>query len=92
MYHIIYTTNFRKQAKKIVRSGKCPSEKIENVIDIISSGVKIEEALHNHKLQGKYKDMYECHVRPDILIIYEKDENNNLITLIAIGSHSELFK
>lgn len=92
MYQIIFSNNFKKQSRKIIKSGQCPREKIENVIDILASGELLKLSLHNHKLQGKYNGLYECHIRPDVLLIYEKDEKLKLITLVALGSHNELFK
>lgn len=92
MYHVIYSHAYKKRSKKIVRSGKCPVEKIAGIIDILASGTPLPPAADNHKLQGVYDGMYECHVRPNLLLIYEKDEQNKIITLVDIGSHPELFK
>ncbi|MEK7463693.1 MAG: type II toxin-antitoxin system YafQ family toxin [Patescibacteria group bacterium] len=92
MYSILYSSKFRKQSKKIVGSGKYPREKIEYIINILASGIPLEPHLKNHKLHGKYNGMMECHVIPNMLLVYEKDEEKRLIILMALGSHSELFK
>jgi mRNA interferase YafQ len=44
----------------------------------------------NHTLTGNYKGGMELHLRPDDLLLYIKVEKES-ITLIALGSHSELF-
>ena len=47
----------------------------------------------NHYLTGKfgeYKNVQELHLLPDDLLVYYKVEHE-LIVLVAIGSHSELF-
>ncbi len=92
MYEIDYTRNFKKQVRKIIKSGRCPHAKIIKVIDALVSGSLLNPSLRNHKLNGEYLGMHECHIRPDVLLIYEKDESESLITLVAIGSHPELFK
>lgn len=44
-----------------------------------------------HKLIGNYKGCLECHIMPDLLIIWEQDEKEMEIYLLDIGSHSDLF-
>ena len=51
----------------------------------------LKSYLKNHKLQGQYKNLYECHIQSDVLLVYEKNEKLGLIILINIGSHSNLF-
>lgn len=91
MYKIFYTNNFKKQVSRIIFSGKCPRDRISYVINTIASNTLIDQSLKNHKLHGEYSGFYECHIRPDVLLIYTKDNENNMIICAAIGSHSELF-
>lgn len=44
----------------------------------------------NHSLKGDYKGFFDCHLKPDCIAIYRKDDN--YIELARIGSHSHLFK
>ena len=44
----------------------------------------------DHPLSGKWKSYWECHVKPDLLLIYKKPDSNAL-HLARLGSHSELF-
>jgi addiction module RelE/StbE family toxin len=43
------------------------------------------------ELLGEYKDCMECHVESDTLLIWF-DEDSNIVKLIRLGTHSELFK
>ena len=43
-----------------------------------------------HLLQGEYKGCMECHIQGDYLLIWF-DEENDIIELVRLGSHSELF-
>lgn len=43
----------------------------------------------DHVLSGNWAAVRECHIKPDLLLIYEKPEG--LLRLIRLGSHSELF-
>ena len=91
MYKRIYSNNFRKNLKSYLKNGNFSREKLEGIIDRIILGLPLEVSLKNHKLQGRYKHLYECHIQPDILLIHGKDEKLGLIILINIGSHSNLF-
>ncbi|WP_083852664.1 type II toxin-antitoxin system YafQ family toxin [Pedobacter arcticus] len=44
-----------------------------------------------HKLSGKFIGYWECHVKPDLLLIWEQTETLKLIELIRTGTHSDLF-
>ena len=43
----------------------------------------------DHALTGDWKDHRECHVRPDLLLIYRLPDPDTL-QLVRLGSHSEL--
>nr|WP_269799894.1 type II toxin-antitoxin system YafQ family toxin [Helicobacter pylori] len=43
----------------------------------------------DHSLVGEYKGCRECHIKPDVLLVYRIQ--NNVLTLVRLGSHSELF-
>jgi mRNA interferase YafQ len=44
----------------------------------------------DHSLTGEYKDCRECHLKPDLLLIY-RSAGDNILELTRLGSHSELF-
>ncbi|MDO7253952.1 type II toxin-antitoxin system YafQ family toxin, partial [Helicobacter cappadocius] len=50
-----------------------------------------ESKYKDHKLKGEYKDFRECHIKPDLLLIYKIDKEVLILACIAIGSHSDLF-
>jgi len=45
---------------------------------------------HDHELSGDWRVYRECHVKPDLLLIYRKPDSETL-WLVRLGSHSELF-
>ena len=44
---------------------------------------------HDHALTGPWKDHRDCHVRPDLILIYRKPDEDHL-DLVRLGSHAEL--
>ena len=57
---------------------------------MLINNVELPEKDKKHKLLGQYNDCLECHIEGDFLLIWI-DEENDLIELIRLGSHSELF-
>ena len=93
MYQLKATTKFKKDLKK-VKSNHKNFELTSSVLGILQKkGVAgISKSMKSHKLTGNYKDNWECHIKPDLLIIWIQIESPKVITLVRIGLHSDLFK
>ncbi|MCM4173644.1 type II toxin-antitoxin system YafQ family toxin [Arenibacter sp. TNZ] len=93
MYKLVISTKFKKDLKRIVKN---PTDK-ELTIAVLKllkeKGVSgIPNEMKPHKLKGNYRNNWECHIRPDLLIIWYQIEAPNIINLVRIGSHSDLFR
>jgi mRNA interferase YafQ len=87
--YLIKTTNaFEKDVSKMQKRGK-DLLKLQFVIRTLADGKLLPNRFRNHKLTGNYKDLSECHVEPDWLLIYEI--KNNILYLVRTGTHSDLF-
>lgn len=60
-----------------------------SVVDILGSDALLEPRYQDHPLSGEWKDHRDCHIRPDLLLIYQKLDSD-LLRLVRLGSHSEL--
>ncbi len=91
-YKIDFTSNFKRQLKKIIKQNKNIQELLE-VITKLANQEELDPKYRNHSLidDKTYKNCNECHIRPDWLLIYKYDNNVLVIVLFATGSHSELF-
>lgn len=91
-YKIKYTSDFKKNYKKIKKQGK-DVEKLKYVIGKLANGLELEEKYKNHILTDSkyYKNCGECHVEPDWLLVYKYMDDELILVLVATGSHSELF-
>ncbi len=85
---IIYTSRFKKDVKKI-QNDKKKIVKLKYVIDCLYQEIELDIKYRNHNLIGNYKGYKECHVQPDLLLIYKVVANK--LQLVRLGSHSELF-
>lgn len=88
-YTIKKTSSFKTSIKKI--KDQTILKEIENVIDKLANDEKLEDKYNDHKLKGEYKGYKECHIKPDLLLIYKKQKEVLILTCVDIGNHSELF-
>lgn len=91
-YTIDFTTNFKKQYKKLKKQGK-DLTKLLKIIEKLAIGEELEIKNKNHSLINNkyYKDCKECHIEPDWLLIYKIKNNELILLLVSTGSHSDLF-
>ncbi|MDA1292567.1 MAG: type II toxin-antitoxin system YafQ family toxin [bacterium] len=85
-YRVRASRQYRKDYKKIIRSGKDVS-KLEKVIDTIAAGKKLEEKHKDHPLKEGLKGKRECHITADWLLLYEKHDDELLLLLLRTGDH-----
>ncbi|MBI5221700.1 MAG: type II toxin-antitoxin system YafQ family toxin [Candidatus Magasanikbacteria bacterium] len=91
-YNLTSTKDFRRQYKKLKRSGNGRAlEELKDVIYKLRSGEILSEKYRNHVLKGEYQGCFECHVLSDWLLVYQINENILVLELVATGTHSELF-
>lgn len=87
--NIYYTTQFKKDYKRIKKQNK-DLNKLTIVINALSSGQILDERYNDHQLSGKWKGHRDCHIEPDWILIYRLTSDS--IYLERTGSHSDLFK
>lgn len=91
MLRIKTTKSFRKFLKRYRKSGKFPEEELERVVAALTSRIPLSGKYQDHALQGAMRDFRECHVLPDILLVYRIFDRELILVLVNLGSHAELF-
>lgn len=60
------------------------------IVDPLAEDKPLPARNHDHALGGEWQDHRECHLKPDLLLIYRKPDAE-VLQLVRFGSHSELF-
>ncbi len=89
MWHLLQTGQFKKDFKKIANDKKKLTA-LERVLDLLIETGTVTAEYKPHPLTGNYKGALECHVENDFLLIWV-DQKDQIIKLVRLGSHSELF-
>lgn len=83
------STQYRKDLKRY-KNKPSKLKALKEVLELLKSEQSIPAEYYPHILQGEYKGCMECHIQGDFLLIWI-DEVNDIIELVRLGSHSELF-
>ena len=90
MYKIVASRKFQKDFKKALKRGLKESL-LKDVALLLEKSGNLPPKFKSHQLSGKYNGLWECHIQPDWLLIWDQDEEVRLITLLRTGTHSDLF-
>ncbi|MBR4415612.1 MAG: type II toxin-antitoxin system YafQ family toxin [Victivallales bacterium] len=89
-YTVRATSRFRKDYKLMQKRG-LEMSRLDEVIAMLASGDMLDEKYHDHELGGDYAGHRECHIAPDWLLVYYKEDDILVLTLASTGTHSDLF-
>jgi mRNA interferase YafQ len=89
MKELTYTTRFRKDLRRERRSDPDVETTLRDVLALLLEGKVLPPKLKDHALSGAWQDCRDCHLKPDLVLIYRTSATE--VTLMRLGSHSELF-
>ena len=84
------TSAFRTDLKKLSKS---EIDETKVVVTKLQNDEPLEAKYRDHDLHGNYEGYRECHIRPDLLLVYKKGSEGELLilTLYRISSHTNIF-
>jgi mRNA interferase YafQ len=91
MRTIEQSTQFKKDMKREGkgRHAKILSVVLEATLTLLASDEPLPQALRDHALTGKWQAFRDCHLRPDMVLIYRK-RDQDILELLRLRSHTEL--
>jgi mRNA interferase YafQ len=92
MRRIERTNAFRRDFKREKRSGHGSELDylVAEIVSLLAEDKPLPLKNRDHALTGNWRDHRECHLKPDLLLIY-RNPDADVLQLVRIGSHSELF-
>ncbi|MDO4477813.1 MAG: type II toxin-antitoxin system YafQ family toxin [Lachnospiraceae bacterium] len=89
-YDLILTGKFKKSLK-IAKKRGLNLALMDEVVTKLQNDIPLEEKYRDHELKGNYRGFRECHIQPNWLLIYLKDDGVLTLTLVDTGTHADLF-
>jgi len=87
------SSSFKRDYKRIKatpRYSKTLDTLVSTVLGFLVTDQVLPSSYRDHLLSGDWNGYRECHLKPDLLLIYKKSDHH-ILRLARIGSHSELF-
>jgi mRNA interferase YafQ len=94
MRKIDWTRQFKRDYRRVQSIPRYRSDLetvLPAVLDKLVVDRELDPKLKDHSLTGEMAGFRECHLRPDLLLVYAKTDDPPSLKLMRIGSHSELF-
>ena len=88
-YQLSRSNSFKRSFKKQKLSDEDEASYIDVLFKLLND-IELESKYKDHQLRGNLKEFKECHIKPDLLLIYRIIDD--VLVLSDIGSHSEIFK
>lgn len=91
MRKIEYTTQFKRDFKR-EKKGKHQvvlDSIFTDIIEALAQDSPLAAKHRDHALSNNWDDHRDCHIKPDLVLIYRKP-NKSTLQLVRLGSHSEL--
>ncbi|CAA0122968.1 mRNA interferase toxin YafQ [BD1-7 clade bacterium] len=90
MLELEYSSQFKKDFKKIAKLPIPDVVEAGHVIKQLQLEESLPEKYVDHALSGNWSNYRDCHVKPDLVLIYKVEDG--CLKLARIGTHSELFR
>ena len=66
--------------------------KFKKIHETLFKGKRLPIKNKDHNLGGEWNGFRECHIEPDWLLIYRRDEKNKTLEYARTGTHADLFE
>ncbi len=90
-FDVFATNKYLRDVKKAKARG-LDIERLLVVVDLLATGEPLSPQYKDHALTGNLRGLRDCHIAPDWLLIYSKEETIRLLTLHRTGTHADIFK
>lgn len=90
MKYDIKRTGAFKQGQKLMKKRGKDIRLMDEIIDKLANDESLPVKNQDHALTGNWKGYRECHIEPDWLLVYRKEEDKLILVLVRTGSHSDL--
>ena len=91
MREIVRQSAFKRDYKR-EKKGKhrgTLDDRLREVLAFLVRDVALPTSFKDHTMGGKWHDCRNCHIKPDLMLLYRKTDDDGL-DLVRLGSHSEL--
>ena len=90
-YRVTTTNTFLKGVKRCIKRGY-DTALLREVITLLAESGTLPQKYKAHRLTGNFAGAWECHIRPDWLLIWEQNDTELVLLFTNTGTHADLFR
>lgn len=90
LYQVVESTLFVRSFKTVSQYRNFDRAELERVVGLLRSDARLEHRHRDHELKGKHAGIRECHVKNDLLLLYQKRKDILVLLLVNIGTHNSV--
>ena len=90
MLKAIYKSTFKRDVRRAIKRGKS-LKKIMDAVRLLCSQSPLPPSFRDHALKGKFASYRDCHVEPDLILVYRIVDDRLELVCFRLGSHADLF-
>ena len=90
IYEIRMTNTFERSLKKAIKKN-LDIKLLKTVVFKLANDIPLDKKNKDHQLKANMKDFRECHIKDNWILIYMKNKNKLILTLVDNGTHEEIF-
>ena len=90
MYDISSSKKYRRDFKRLAKSGKYNMSLLDEVIDLLAAGNPLPDKYKDHALKGKWRGFRDCHIQDDWVLIYKLEHKHLVLVLTRTGTHTQV--
>jgi len=91
MYQLFSTKQYEKSLGRFRQGRSWNEASIRQLLELLRIGIALPITYQDHQLKADMELYRECHVKHNLLLLYERNESNRSIKLIDIGTHDDIF-
>ena len=91
-YKVILSRRYKIALKRLSRHKDFNHQVLKEIINTLARGEKLSPNHQDHQLSGELSEYRECHVKNNILLMYQKHDDILILLLVDLGTHSDLFR
>ena len=89
-YTVLTSTKFERDVKRC-KKRDLNIKRLLDAVEILKEKGSLPPEYRPHKLSGKYAGLWECHIQPDWLLVWDQNDSELTLLLTDTGTHSDLF-
>ena len=90
-YSVVISSSAKRTIKKLGRSGSFDPSNLHLMLRAFEEGAMLPAVFKDHRLHGRFSEYRECHIGFDMLVVYKRNEEQEIVTISDIGTHPEIF-